>query len=58
MSSQTKQNYKSYQVPRKYYEILERKAQELRRKTGNNVIWTDVLKQIIEKELQNELPQS
>jgi len=47
-------NYKTYQVPKKYYEIFERRAEEIRKKTGRNVLWTEVLKQVIEKELKNE----
>lgn len=43
--------YQPYQVPIKYYHDLERKASEVRRSTGADVKWTDVLKSILEANL-------
>lgn len=46
--------YKPYQVPYNLYEKMEEQATITRKETGADVRWTDILKNILEKELQPE----
>ena len=45
--------YKPYQVPYNLYEKLERRATIIRKETGLEVRWTDVLKNILEENLSS-----
>jgi hypothetical protein len=50
--AKTKRRYYPYQVPLEIYEKLEQRARKIRKNTGDDHKWTDVLKNILLKALK------
>lgn len=46
-----KTTYRPYQVPDHLYQKLEQKAKDQRQKTGADVSWTTILRNILEETL-------
>jgi len=50
-TKQKKTGRNPYQVPRHIYLILERTAEQRRKNTGKNIIWSDILREILNEAL-------